>query len=183
MECIIRSEKETDSKLIHEVVKSAFFKKDKIIHFNAWQLVDNIRNSKYFNRELSLVALYKGRIVGHILLTPLKIENGQKEYESITMSPLSVMPQFQKKGIGRKLISEGFRRARALGYRSVVVLGHASFLTQFGFELASKWHICIADHFTNKSLFALELVENELSKVEGTVIYCEPFYNKKGELR
>jgi predicted N-acetyltransferase YhbS len=183
MECIIRSEIETDSKQIHELVKSAFFKKDKIIHFNAWQLVDNIRNSSYFNRELSLVAVYRGGIVGHILLTPLKIENGQKEYDSITMSPLSVMPQFQNKGIGRQLISEGFRRAKALGYRSIIVLGHASFLTKFGFELASKWHICIEDHFTNKSLFALELVKNELSEVTGTVKYCEPFYNRKGELR
>lgn len=182
MDCIVRVERKADYEDISEVVKSAFYREDKDIDFNEWKLVENIRDSEYFIEELSLVAIFNDKVVGHILFTPMEIINEQEKYKSLALAPIAVKPQFQNKGIGHQLINEGIKKAKELGYGSIIVMGHPTFYTKFGFELASKWHIGIDDNFDSKYLFALELRRGELSKIKGIIKYCKPFYNKKGEL-
>lgn len=182
MKCIIRTEREEDYKSIYKVVKTAFYREDKPEDFNEWKLIDDVRKSKDFIKELSLVATYNNDVVGHILFTPLEIISGLDIYHSIALAPIAVMPQYQNKGIGYQLIKEGIDKARKLGYGSIFVLGHPSFYKKFGFELASKWHIGIDDNFESEYLFGLEIISGELSKINGNIRYCDVFYNEKGEL-
>lgn len=182
MDYIIRPEKKEDYKGIHEVVKSAFYRENKPYSFNEWKLIDDVRNSKDFIEELSLVATYQDKVVGHILFTPINIISDSNIYESLALAPIAVAPQYQNKGIGHELIYKGIKKVKELGYGSIFVLGHPSFYTKFGFKLASKWKIGIDDNFESEYLFGLELIEGELSKVKGNIRYCDSFYNDKGEL-
>lgn len=100
----------------------------------------------------------------------------------MALAPIAVEPQYQNKGIGHKLIQEGIRQAEKLGYKSIIVVGHPSFYTKFGFKKASKWGIGIDEGFNSDYLFGLELVKGGLGKVNRVVRYCASFCSEEGYL-
>jgi len=91
------------------------------------RLVNRLRRSPYFVPELSLVAEVDGQIVGHILFTKVNIEKEGTPVKTLTLAPVSVLPAYQRKGIGGKLIEEGHRIARSLGYDLIVLVGHEDY--------------------------------------------------------
>lgn len=177
MNLVIRQEEVEDYEVTEKVVKSAFSNaehSDKKEHL----LVSRIRNSDSFIPELSLVAMDNDnkRIVGHILLSKIKISNKEQIVESIALAPVSVLPEYQNKGIGRLLITEALSVATELGYKSVVVLGHPEYYPKFGFEKASKWGIKATFEVPEEAFMAIELRENALEKISGIVEYPSVFF-------
>lgn len=182
MKVVIRTEEIKDYKSTYQVVKSAFFREDKPDNFNEWKLIEDVRKSKEFQRELSLVAVFKNEVVGHILFTHLDIIGESDTYKSIVLAPIAVKPEYQNKGIGHQLMEEGIKKVKKLGFGSIIVMGHPSYYTKFGFELSSKWHIGLDDDFESKYLFGLELIEGALTNVNGNIKYIDAFYSEDGEL-
>ena len=163
-------------------MKSAFLREDKPDNFNEWKLIEDVRKSKEFQRELSLVAELNNEIVGHILFTHLDIIGEGNTYKSIALAPIAVKPEYQNKGIGHQLMEEGIKRVKELGFSSIIVMGHPSYYTKFGFELSSKWHIGLDDDFESDYIFGLELIEGALTHVNGNIKYIDAFYSDDGEL-
>lgn len=177
MNITIRKELLDDYKITEKVVKSAFANmefSDKKEH----ELVSRIRKSDAFIPELSLVAINKDNkeIVGHILLSKIKIINDNQSAESLALAPVSVLPNYQNKGIGRLLILEALQKAKELGYNSVIVLGHPEFYPKFGFKTASLWEIKAPFEVPDEAFMALELHENTLESVSGVVEYPSVFF-------
>ena len=114
----IRKEKMEDYNSIYAVVKAAF---DSAEHAdgNEQDLVEALRKGESYIPALSLVAEEKGKIVGHIMFTKARV--GQTDV--LALAPLSVLPEYQRKGIGTALIKEGHKIAKDLGYGYSVVLG------------------------------------------------------------
>lgn len=140
------------------------------------QLVARLRNAPGFIPELSLVAELDGLIVGHILFTPLVIDNGQQQFESLVLGPVSVLPEFQKQGIGGKLIRAGHQKAVELGFRSVILIGHPEYYPRFGYKPASTWGIKTHYELPSDDVFmAVELTEGALKNVSGMVIFPPEF--------
>lgn len=166
----IRKEKKEDYSKIYKVNELAFE------HKNESVLIDNLRKSKSYIPGLSLVADYNGTIIGHILFTKVKIlgENS-KEYDSISLAPMSVKPSYQNLGIGSALVRAGLKKAAKLGYQSVIVLGHDKYYPRFGFKPASKWNIRCPYKVPDEVFMALELVPGALENVSGLVQYPEEF--------
>lgn len=183
MELLIRKETEEDYEQIRDVIKSAFKAiEENDNEFNEWTLAERIRKSKYYINDLSLVAVVDGAVVGHIMFTPLKIKGDIEYYESLDLAPVSVHIDFQNQGIGKSLVRAGIDKAKVLGYKSLIVMGHPKYYQSFGFKLASNWKIGLDSDYNSKYLFALELASDGLNGVNGIVEYCPPFYNEKGEL-
>lgn len=128
-----------------------------------------------FVPELSLVAELDGKIVGHIMLTRLLIENGKNKYDSLALAPVSVIPEYQNKGIGSKLINESLKIAKEIGFNSVIVLGHEKYYPRFGFKPASVWGIKAPFEVPDESFMALELEVRGLDDVTGNVVYSQEF--------
>jgi len=84
--------------------------------------------------RLSLVAEVEGRIVGHILFSPVTSAGG----DGLGLGPMAVTPDHQRRGIGAALIEAALARLRAAGFPFVVVLGHHEYYTRFGFVPASR---------------------------------------------
>lgn len=135
------------------------------------QLVDRLRTTDSFVQELSLVATSEDRVVGYILFTKINIINGEGKHRSLALAPMSVDPDFQKQGIGIKLVKHGLQRAKELGYTSVLVLGHEQFYPRFGFEPTIKWDIKAPLNIPESSFMGLELEEGALHGVSGRVEY------------
>ncbi|MCL6587930.1 MAG: N-acetyltransferase [Anoxybacillus sp.] len=173
MDILIRKERENDITQVSQVIKLAF-ESAEYSNGDEHHLVNRLRKSSAFIPELSLVAQYQQEIIGHILFTKIKID----QHTSLALAPLAVLPAFQRKGVGKKLILEGHRIARELGYSSVIVLGHPTYYSQFGYTPASKWNIKAPFDIPNEVFMAIELVPNSLKRISGKVEYAQEFFLK-----
>ena len=170
----IRQETPADYKDVFNLIEKAFRSEQYSDHKEQF-LVERLRKSDAFIPELSLVAEVDGKIVGHILLTKLKIKNVADSFDSLALAPVTVLPEFQGIGIGGKLIAESHKRAKELGHESIVLLGHESYYPKFGYQRADKFEIELPFKVPKENCMVIELVENGLNGVSGIVEYPEAF--------
>ncbi|QVK17456.1 N-acetyltransferase [Mycoplasmatota bacterium] len=126
----IRQEQVKDYKDIAEVNAQAFTDQNFI---GEVALVDALRRGSFFDPELSLVALCEDKVVGHALFYPQKSFINEIEIPSVLLGPISVLPEYQKKGIGKLLIEEGHRIAFEKGYKYSFLWGHDTYYPRFGY--------------------------------------------------
>lgn len=107
----IRKEEIKDYKAIYAVVRDAFGSAEHA-DGNEQDLVNALRKGTAYIPELSLVAEENKKIIGHIMFTKARVG----ENIVLALAPLSVLPEYQRKGIGIALIKEGHRIAQELGY-------------------------------------------------------------------
>lgn len=166
---LIRKEEPKDYEIIYSVVKNAF---DSAKHSdgNEQDLVNALRKGEAFIPELSLVAEVDGQIVGHIMFTRGKIE----EDTVLVLAPLSVLPEYQKKGIGISLIKEGHKIAKELGYEYSIVLGSEKYYPKTGYLPADKFGIRPPFDVPNENFMAYK-IKNDASDIHGIIKYAKEF--------
>ncbi|MEC0093896.1 GNAT family N-acetyltransferase [Paenibacillus macquariensis] len=173
MNIIIRQEKIEDVNEVYHVVQKAFEDADYSDH-DEHNLVNRLRNSTEYIPELSLVAEYEDKIVGHILFTEIKVG----DQTLIALAPVAVLPEMQSKSIGKLLIKEGHKIAAQLGYKGSIVLGHDKYYPKFGYKKASQYGIEAPFEVSEDSYMAVELIDGGLSDVHGVVQYAKEFFEK-----
>jgi putative acetyltransferase len=100
------------------------------------ELVNGLFDDKTAAPLLSLVAVEKDQIVGHILFTKSVLTGTDTPVSVRLLAPLAVLPDAQAKGVGNKLIHEGLRQLRDSGVDLVFVLGHPEYYPRCGFTTA-----------------------------------------------
>lgn len=171
----IRQEEEKDYHEVFQLTEEAFRDMEHSDHQEQF-LVERLRKSEAFIPELSLVAEdEKGTIAGHILFTKIKIVNDSESFDSLALAPVSVKPEFQNQGIGGKLITEGHRIAKGLGYPSVILIGHEKYYPKFGYEKTSNFGISFPFEIPEENGMAVELVKEGLKNIKGIVKYPKEF--------
>ena len=175
MKLNLRKEEEKDYPVVFALIEKAF-KGEKYSDHREQFLVERLRKSEGFVPELSLVAEIDNQVVGHILLTKIKIKNENEIFYSLALAPVSVLPKFQKRGIGARLIELAHKRAKNLGFTSVVLLGHENYYPKFGYKPAHTFNIEIPFDAPPENCMAIELVKNGLKNVSGKVEYDKAFY-------
>ncbi|MCK9223269.1 MAG: N-acetyltransferase [Limnochordia bacterium] len=182
MNYLIRQEEPEDYGKVREVLRSAFSREGKDPVFNEWNLVEKIRASQFYIRQLSLVSEVDGIIVGHILFSTMTINGPKTVFNTLALAPLAVHRDYQRQGVGRQLVRSAIERAKRLGFRSMIVMGDPDYYCKFGFEPAAKRRIGTTEDFADPCLLALELVKDGLLGVSGIVQYCPLFYNENRDL-
>ena len=84
-------------------------------------------------------------------------------------------PDFQRNGIGGNLINEAHRKAKDLGYQSIILLGHETYYPRFGYQQADTFGIELPFDVPKKNCLAIELTPGGLKNVSGLVEYPEEF--------
>jgi putative acetyltransferase len=166
---LIRPETPEDFSVLKKLLDSAFEQPDESF------MVERLRHSADYIPELSLVAFHEGRPVGCIYFSHAVIRSEKRETRVLCLAPMAVFPAYQRKGIGGLLIREGLRRAKEIGYAAVTVIGHPSYYPRFGFEISSRWGICVAFPVPEEALMALELKEGALKEAGGRLYFSECF--------
>ena len=169
MNIIIRQEEQRDYSEVEELLCVSFSQENESI------LVQRLRKNPAFIPELSLVAEYENKIVGYILFFPIIIASGQVHHKSLTLAPMAVLPDFQRKGIGKQLVQKGLIKVKEKGFHSVIVVGHPEYYPKFGFKSANIWHIKAPFNIPDNVFMAIELKDGALKNVDGTVQYPEEF--------
>ena len=164
----IRKEIQSDIEVIREINDLAFEQTEE------GKIVDKLRDS--CNGILSLVAVLDQKIVGHILFSPVKIKFRDIEIIGLGLAPMSVLPEFQNKGIGSKLIREGIRQIKETECPFIIVLGHERFYPRFGFERASLYGMKSQwEGVPDEVFMAMILNDKVMSGVSGVAAYRSEF--------
>ncbi len=164
---ILRNETPSDFRSVEELTREAFWNHH-VPGCDEHYLLHIMRDSDSFIRKLDFVAEINGIVVGNIVYTKAKIigDNG-KGCDVITFGPISVLPEYQGKGIGGMLIKHTKELAREHGYRAILIYGDPKYYSKFGFVEAKNYDIRTSDNMYAVPLQALELYEGALSDCGG----------------
>ena len=126
--------------------------------------------------SLSVVAEDDGRIVGHILFTPVVIDSPKRKVEGMGLAPMAVLPLCQRQGIGSQLVQHCLKILRERGCPFVIVLGHPEYYVRFGFVPASTYKITSQwDNVPEESFMILVFDEDTMQGVSGVAKYRDEF--------
>lgn len=156
MDLLIRNERKNEYRAIEELTREAFWNlyvPGCSEHF----LLHIMRESTDFIPELDFIAESDGKIVGNIVYTRGKII-GTKSNEVICFGPISVLPDYQKQGVGSALIKHTFEKAKAMGFTAVCIYGDPRYYHRFGFRCGEKFDITTGEGKFAVALMAVELV-------------------------
>lgn len=129
---VIRNETDNDISTITEVTVEAFKTLD-VSNQTEQYIIDALRAAEALT--ISLVAEVGGKVVGHIAFSPVTISDGTMDWYGL--GPFSVLPVYQRKGIGKALIEEGLSRLKDLGAKGCCLVGHPEYYKKFGFKNVS----------------------------------------------
>ena len=124
---------------------------------------------------LSLVALLADEVVGHILFTPVKIQSADSSFEALGLGPMAVLPHYQRKGIGSRLVQAGLEECRRAGHEIVVVLGYPEYYPRFGFLSANRFGIRYEEEVPEEAFMLVDLRKGALAGRSGIVSYQPEF--------
>jgi putative acetyltransferase len=126
---IIRQETQADIEAITEISKLAF--ENRPYSQNTEQfIIRELRAAGVL--AVSLVAEIDGAVVGHIAFSPVTFTDGSENWYGL--GPVSVVPEYQRQGIGSGLVNEGLRRLKDLGAGGCVLVGDPGYYERFGFK-------------------------------------------------
>ena len=125
---VIRNETQSDVCAITEVTIAAF-KTLEISNHTEQFIIEAIRAAKALT--VSLVAEMDGRVIGHIAFSPVTISDGTSNWYGL--GPVSVLPVYQRQGIGKALIQEGLSRLKGMNAQGCCLVGHPDYYRKFGF--------------------------------------------------
>lgn len=161
---VIRGEIDADVSAITEVTVAAF-KTLEISHHTEQFIVEALRTAKALT--VSFVAELDGRVIGHIAFSPVSISDGTRDWYGL--GPISVLPEYQRQGIGKALILEGLSRLNTLNAKGCCLVGHPDYYRKFGFKNMPG---LVLEGVPSKVFFALSF---DSHTPQGTVTFHEGF--------
>ena len=120
---------------------------------------------------LSLVATLNGRVVGHIMYSPITVG----DVTGAALGPMAVLPEHQRLGIGSKLVEAGNQRLKDAGWPFIIVLGHAHFYPRFGFMPANTFGITCEWDVPADVFMVLILDRQKMNGIYGLAKYRQEF--------
>lgn len=165
----IRSETPGDADSIRRVNEQAFGRKVEA------DIVDKLRGRGALT--LSLVAVRRGEVKGHIAFSPVVVESEGSSFEAVALAPIAVLPACQRQGIGERLVRAGLEGCRNLGHEIVVVVGHPTYYPRFGFVPAGPKGLSCEFEVPEDVFMVLELRSGALAG-RGGVVKFEPELNE-----
>lgn len=166
---LIRQEQPKDYDEVYELVKMSFATST---NEGEWDYLNEVRKKDTFIPELSLVAENDDeKLLGQIVLYKTDIIASDNVYTELLLSPISVHPDFFRRGIARAMMAEAFQIAKSMGFTSVFLCGEPDFYHRFGFKGSYEYGVFHIADKTKKAewCMALELVPGALKDKKGTI--------------
>jgi putative acetyltransferase len=167
---VIRPEREADHPVIADVVRAAFAgQPSKVASF-----VERIRASEGFVPELALVAEDSSGLIAHVMLSRVGVEGGSRP-RILNLTPMSVRPDRQRRGVGTRLIRDALGRAEAAGEPVVMVEGIPGYYPRFGFEPATPLGFVSPDPEIPDDAFLVKRLPGYTPDLAGRIVYPAAF--------
>jgi putative acetyltransferase len=171
---VIRPERAADHDAIAEVVRAAFVEHpDEVATF-----VERIRASEQYIPELALVAEDDSGVIAHVMLSWVGVEGGSRP-RILCLTPMSVRPDRQRRGVGSWLIRDVLGRAEAAGEPAVFLEGIPDYYPRFGFERASALGFTSPNPKIPDPAFMVKRLRGYTQHLAGRIVY-PAFYDVLG---
>ena len=182
MNLTIRNEVPSDYRLVEEIAREAFWNLY-CPGCNEHLIIHNMRSHIDFIPELAFVIELDQKVVGSIFYTHSKVllVNGN-EQKTITFGPVSILPQFHRKGLGRALITHSIEAAKKLGYQAIIIGGYPYHYKTYGFEDSKKYGISLPDGNYYTGIMALPLCEGALDDISGMLYFSDVYETDESNL-
>lgn len=146
-------------------------------------VLHQLRESNSYVEELDLIAIYEGEIIGHVISTKAHvIDTENKEHEVLCVGPIAILPEFQNKGIGTKLLDFSISVAGKLGYTGMILFGNPDYYHRFGFRNAQEFGITTKEGLNFEPFMVLVLQENGMEEINGKFYEAKAFTINEKEL-
>jgi putative acetyltransferase len=140
------------------------------------RLVELIRSSERYVPELALVADDGGEVVAHVMLSYATLERPEPPLAPVLLlSPMSVAPAYQRRGIGDMLVRDVLARADRRREPMVVVEGIPTYYPRFGFEPARANGIEPPSPTIADEAFMVRKLSAYRDELRGRVVYPPAF--------
>jgi putative acetyltransferase len=166
-ELTIRAERSSDHPRVQRIQEEAFGQPDEA------ELVRVLRSVA--RPQLSLVAELAGACVGHVFFSPVAIEGSGARPPAAGLAPLAVLPEFQGRGVGSRLVRAGLEACVPLGWQAVFLVGAPAYYARFGFALAAPRGLQYESPAFDSAFQFIELRDGALAGCEGWIRYHEAF--------
>lgn len=134
---IIRNETAADYPAVENLTREAFwnvYRPGCSEHY----VLHRFRDRPEFVKKLDYVMEVDGQIVGHVMFVKAAIAaDDGRTLPIMTFGPLSIHPDFQRKGYGKALLDFALEKATEMGVGAVCMEGNIDFYGKCGFEVAS----------------------------------------------
>ena len=181
MNILIRLEEVKDYRRVEEITRLAFSYPGRIERgqigcpYEHW-MVNELRKRDGVT-DLSLVAVVDGMVVGHIICSKAEVRTDKGVTPVLNFGPISVLPEMQRKGIGKALITNMIEKATQLGYGAILFFGRPEYYPRFGFKEASEFGIADAEGYNYPAFMGMELIPGYLAEAKGGRYYESDIYN------
>ena len=157
MDTLIRPETENDYVENEHVTREAFWNLY-VPGCNEHYLVYVLRKHADYLPEFSFVAEYQNKIIGNIFYARSHVINEHNErLDTLTIGPVCVLPEYQRKGVGSALIRHTVEIAKQKNYPAIIIYGSPSNYCKHGFKNCKDYQISTADGRYPYAMLVLEL--------------------------
>ena len=157
MNIIIRNETPADYRKVEHLIREAFWNQN-FPGCDEHYLLHKMRDHEDFIPELDLVLELNGELVGSIVYTKATLVDEQRQKKEIlSFGPVGILPQYQRKGLGKTLMEASFAQAVAMGWDTVVIFGNPENYIPRGFKSCKKYNVCLAPGVFPTALLVKEL--------------------------
>lgn len=163
----IRCEHRADEEHVSSALRAAFGR--------TWEseLVVQLRTTREL--VMNLVAQHHGRVIGTAMFNEVVIEGERSKHAAVGLGPIGVMPGFQRRGVGTRLIQTGVELLKRLGHTRVVVVGEPKYFEKLGFKPASGYGIACDQAASSEDVLIAELTPHSFNGISGTALYPAAF--------
>lgn len=181
MNITVRLEQPTDYRQVEEITRLAFSYPGRIEQggigcpYEHW-MVHQLRQRDGI-LELSLVAELEGKLAGHIICSKAEVRTHDRILPVLNFGPISVLPEYQRQGVGKALMRAMIKKAKKLGYGAILFFGRPEYYPQFGFTEASIFGISDCNGCNYPAFMGMELQPGYLTQVSGGRFYESDIYD------
>ena len=164
----IRPAQPTDSTSIRRVVETAFAADGTVVADLVEALARHV--------ELSLVAEIDAAVVGHVQLNRSWLDARERLVDVLVLSPLAVLPEHERRGIGSALVADALEKANERGWPAVFLEGSPDYYGKRGFERASARGFTRPSTRIPDAAFQVAVLDRHETWMSGALVYCDPFW-------
>ncbi len=184
-DCTFRLEKQEDYRAVENLVRESFwniYRPGCSEHY----VIHVLRDDPAFVKELDFIMERNGQLIGQnmFMRTVIDADDG-REIPVLTMGPIGITPELQRRGYGKRLLDYSLDKAAAMGFGAVLFEGNIDFYGKSGFDYARNFGIRYHDlpEDADDSFFLCrELIPGYLSSVTGVYRTPRGYYVSDGDV-
>jgi putative acetyltransferase len=170
-ELVIRQERAEDHEAVRDVHRQAFGDGERVP-----TLVDALRTGQSLPAPLSLVATVGERVIGHVMLSACRLDALPRLVAVLSLSPLGVLPVFQRQGVGTRLVAQALAGADSRGIPLVFLEGSPQYYGKRGFADATTLGFRPPTLRYPPGTFQVAKLSSYEEWMTGTFVYSDTFW-------